>query len=374
MAVIRRVEAFHHTSLIDPPRVAGSGPQRQFAHIVVRVTDSDGAAGYGECVPIPGAMSMLESLGRELLGVDPLAREHVIGRLRRWFSSSFPVSALSIAVDDLVARRLGVPIAALYGGPFRTRVQPYGASYGSVPGRTLETWIEEAAGLIARGFSAMKLRLGVLPATDECRALLELRARVPASLALMGDGNGGFNTTTAREMGRCAQEAGLLWFEEPLPMEGYVGYPELAADLEIPLAGGELSQSRPAAFELLARRGVDIIQPDPVICGGIGETIFIGALAKLFGRLCVPHSSGGAIGVAASLQALACMADQSLLGQNQLLYLEYPALIDPVQREIAPGLLEPTDGWIDVPTTPGLGIEIDGAAVERLATDRMVVE
>lgn len=284
------------------------------------------------------------------------------------------VSALSIALDDLAARRLGVSIATLYGGPFRAHVQAYGASYGSLPGRTLESWIDEAEALAARGFLAMKVRLGVLPVAEECNALEQLRARMPPSLALMGDGNGGFNATTARQMGRCAEELGLLWFEEPLPIEDYVGYPELAAALTIPLAGGELSQTRPATLELLSKGPVDIIQPDPVNCGGIGEVIFTGALARLFGRLCVPHTSGGAIGVAAGLQALACLPDQSLLGLNELQFLEYPALVDPIQRAIAPNLLEPKDGWVDVPTSPGLGIDIDGDAVERLASSRLMVE
>ena len=87
----------------------------------------------------------------------------------------------------------------------------------------------------------------------------------------------------------------------------------------------------------------------------------------------MPHTSGGAIGVAAGLQALACLPNQSLLGVNELLFLEYPALADPIQRAIAPNLLEPTDGWIELPTSPGLGIDIDGDAVERLATERITV-
>ncbi len=78
--------------------------------------------------------------------------------------------------------------------------------------------------------------------------------------------------------------------------------------------------------------------------------------------------------MAAALQALVCLPDQTVMGLNQLLYLEYPALIDPTQQAIAPELLAPTDGWIDVPTSPGLGIEIDDAALERLATERFAVK
>jgi D-galactarolactone cycloisomerase len=374
VSVIRRVEAFLHRSPLDSPRTHGSGITRALEHVVVRITDSEGAVGYGEGTAIPAALETLESFGRELLGTDPLAREAHLNPLRWWFNSAFALSALSIALDDLVARRLGVSIAALYGGPFRARVQPYAASYGAVAGDTLTAWIDEAEALIARGFVAMKLRLGVLPVGEECRALERFRARIPAPIALMGDGNGGFNATSARVMGGCAQELGLLWFEEPLPIEDYVGYPELAADLAIPLAGGEISFTRPATLELLRRGAVDIIQPDPVNCGGIGEVLFKAGLARLHGRLCIPHTSGGAIGVAAGLQALACLPDQSLLGANELLYLEYPAIDDPLQRQIAPNLLAPTDGWISVPTTLGLGIEIDGEAVERLAAAKVVVE
>jgi L-alanine-DL-glutamate epimerase-like enolase superfamily enzyme len=138
MSTIRRVEAFRHSSPVEPPLMSGSGPTRALSFIVVRVTDSDGGVGYGEGTAVPATMSMIEALGRDLIGLDPLAREHNLNRLRWRFNSMFAASALSIALDDLVARRLGVSIAALYGGPFRTRVQPYAASYGSLAGKTLE--------------------------------------------------------------------------------------------------------------------------------------------------------------------------------------------------------------------------------------------
>jgi D-galactarolactone cycloisomerase len=373
MSRIERVEAFLHRAPIDPPLVAGSGPQEMFEHIVVRITDSDGGVGYGECDATAGAMAILETLAHDLLGLDPLKRGRHLADLRRRNVSGFQISGISIALDDLVARSLRVPISALHGGPVRDRVRAYAASYGSLPGRTLESWLAEAAEVVARGFAALKLRLGVLPTPEECDALAELRERIPASLALMADGNGGFDPTTAREMGRCAEALGLLWFEEPLPPQGYRGYTELAADLDVWLAGGELSDSPDAAFELMARRAVDVVQPDPVICGGIGETIFIAGVARLMGLMCVPHTSGGAIGVAAGLQALACIPDAPSSAQHVPIYLEYPSLTNPVQAAIAPGRPVPIEGWVEVPPTPGLGIEIDAAAVEDLAVTRFSV-
>ena len=156
-------------------------------------------------------------------------------------------------------------------------------------------------------------------------------------------------------------------------MEGYVGYAALAAELTIPLSGGELTETRPQALALLSTGAIDIIQPEPVTCGGIGEALFIASLARLHGRLCIPHTDGSQIGVAAGLQAIACLPDQTLSNRNELLYLEYPALEDPVQLAIVQAPIVPVDGWVTVPTSAGLGIEIDDAALERLAVEHFTV-
>src|SRR4051794_25515881 len=214
MSRIERVEGFTLTSPIDPPRAFSAGVQTSFNHIVVRITDSDGVRGYGECVPIPGANGALEALGQALLGEDPMYRERHVGRMQRWWSNAFAVSAISIALDDLVARRLGIPVHQLYGGAYRDRVRPYAASYGSIVGRQGESWIEEANALYERGFRAMKLRLGAEPAGVEAANAEALRTQIPPDMDLLGDGNGGFGPTNAREMGHALEELGFVWFEE----------------------------------------------------------------------------------------------------------------------------------------------------------------
>jgi D-galactarolactone cycloisomerase len=243
-----------------------------------------------------------------------------------------------------------------------------------VPGRQLESWQDEAASLYDRGFRAMKLRLGTEEAPLEAANAESLRSAVPDDLELMGDGNGGFGPTNARSMGRALDELGFVWFEEPMPpLEGYAGYPELAAELEIPLAGGELTQSRREAVALLSAHAVDIVQPDPTTCGGIGETLFIAALASQYRILSVPHTSGGQIGVAAGVQAMACLPDQTVANRNTLLYLEYPALELAAELAIVVSPLVPVDGLVPVPGGPGLGIDIDDAALERIAVERFTI-
>ena len=110
--------------------------------------------------------------------------------------------------------------------------------------------------------------------------------------------------------GAILDRLGFVWFEEPVHQRGgYQGYDRLAAALDIALAGGEILDNRAAAIELLARGGVDIVQPEPVICGGIAETLWIAELAAVHSIPAMPHTSNNAIGIAAAAQILACLPD-----------------------------------------------------------------
>ena len=242
-----------------------------------------------------------------------------------WLSSehTWAASALNIAIDDLRGRQLGVPVHQLYGGAVRDRVRAYGASTGYIEGRDPEeTWPEETASHAERGFTATKYRVGKHAVKREVPILERIRADHP-TMALMADGNGAYTIAQSIEMGRALGALDFVWLEEPLPQRGgYMSYEKVAAALDISLAGGEITQSRHAALELIARGGVDIIQPEPVIIGGIGESIFVGELARLHNIGCVPHTSGSIIGIAAALHAIATIPDQSTAPSTDTPFLE----------------------------------------------------
>jgi len=360
--IIEQLEVFVVHFEVVPLRAVSIAPIPTHDFCYVKLTDSDGHIGWGETYLIPGIAAVLRDLAEVVLGRD--AREARALQRDVWLTSehTWAASALNIAIDDLRGHELGVPVHALYGGAVRDRVRAYGASTGYIEGRDPEeTWPEEAASHAERGFTATKYRVGKYAVKREAPILERIRADHP-TMALMADGNGAYTIAQSIEMGRALGALDFVWLEEPMPQRGgYASYEKVAAALDISLAGGEISPSRHAALELIARGGVDIIQPEPVIIGGIAETIFVGELARLHNIGCVPHTSGSIIGIAAALHAIATIPDQSTAPCTDTPFLEVGTDPNPWRDELPIGnpLALDADGYVAIPTGPGLGIEID---------------
>jgi D-galactarolactone cycloisomerase len=209
------------------------------------------------------------------------------------------------------------------------------------------------------------MRIGRYPPREELPLVAAVREALSADVRLMVDAWGSYSLTTAIRVGRELERIGLDWYEEPLPQHGYHGYEVLADALDIAVAGGEMLQ-HPAAFaELFDRRAVDIVQPDISLCGGIGDFLFVARLAALKGIRTMPHSWNGPVVEAASLHAASLLPDPTLLPGSEAPLLEH----DTTENRFVAGLLrepfELVDGAYAVPTAPGLGIELDEAALER---------
>ena len=359
---IEQVEVFVVQFQVEPLRAVSIAPIPTHDFCYVKLTDADGISGWGETYLIPGIASVIRDLAEVVLGREARSAR----KLHRdvWLSSehTWAASALNIAIDDLRGRQLGIPVHQLYGGAVRDRVRAYGASTGYIEGRDPEeTWPEETAAHAERGFTATKYRVGKYAVKREAPILERIRADHP-TMALMADGNGAYTIAQSIEMGRVLGALDFVWLEEPLPQRGgYMSYEKVAAALDISLAGGEITQSRHAALELIARGGVDIFQPEPVIIGGIGETIFTAELARLHNIGCVPHTSGSIIGIAAALHAIATIPDQSTAPSTDTPFLEVGTDPNPWRDGLPIGspLALDADGCVAIPTGPGLGVEID---------------
>ena len=108
-----------------------------------------------------------------------------------------------------------------------------------------------------------------------------------------------------------------------------------------------------------AVRAFDVIQPDPCICGGIGELVFIAELARLRGVACIPHTCNGAVALAATLQGLAVLPDSTYGRATQAPMLEYDWGENPIRTELLTEPIRFDRGWAVVPTAPGLGVTVD---------------
>jgi D-galactarolactone cycloisomerase len=229
---------------------------------------------------------------------------------------------------------------------------------------------EDAARLVADGFRALKVRLGGESLEVDIEAAVNLRDAVGPDVRLMVDGNGGYTLGPAIRMGRELDRLGYYFFEEPLPQAGYAGYPELTAALEIPIAAGEVLNSRAEAQQLVERRAMRIIQPDVSLCGGISEGLFIAELARLSGIQCIPHCWGGALVTAATLQLLSLLPDPTVSRTPDPPMIELGVYENPFRDELVAQPPRQEDGFVKVPTGPGLGVNVIREVIERFAADQ----
>lgn len=362
--MIVRTEVLVLSHQLSRLRLFGTGSNVTRDSVVVRLEDGDGHVGWGETYLVPGAAQAARSMTDGLVGCDADAAAMELAAtpgLHRW-----ALGAVSMALDDVRARRRGVPVSVLYGDRARDRVRAYASSRGYLEGATPEAaWSEEAALVWDAGFRAMKLRIGRYDLAEEIAAIERVVAAGPAML-WMADGNGGYDLDESRRLGQALEGLGFRWLEEPLPTNDYAAYAPLARQLDIPLAGGEILESARDADPLLRGGSFDLVQPDVSICGGIGGALEIARSAADAGSFAIPHACSGAIALAATLQVLAVLPVPAGAPPWAEPILEHDVGENPIRTDLLASPLGLDDGWMAIPDGPGLGVDIDEEALRRL--------
>jgi D-galactarolactone cycloisomerase len=294
--------------------------------------------------------------------------QDLYNRLRDHGQKGLPIEALSavdIALWDIRGKVLQQPVHVLMGGPLRTEVQAYATGLYRREDPDHERYLrEEAAGYAAEGFGAMKLKIG-FGVEHDIAMTRALRAEIGDGIALMVDANHAWDATAAIRYGRGVEELSITWFEEPVPPEDLCGYREVRRALSIPVAGGEAEFTRFGFRPLLVDRAVDVLQPDICAAGGLSESLKIAHMANAFGMRCNPHVWGTGVAQAAALQLLAVLPDNppGLFPEQPL--LEFDLSEHPIRQAVLAEPIRHRAGRVAIPTGPGLGIEIDRAALER---------
>ena len=312
---IKDVRAHVLEAELDEPFSWSLGWTRTRTALLVEIEADGGTVGWGESYgPARPNAAVVEAMKPMLIGADALASEALWERLYAAFrdhgQKGLPVQALSgidIALWDLKGKHFGVPVHRLMGGPMRTEVQAYATGlYRREAGDPRDYLAEEAAGYVAEGFAAMKLKVGFGVAEDAAVAEA-VRAAIGRDVALMIDANHAYDATRAIRLGRQLADLDIGWFEEPVPPEDLAGYVEVRARQPIPVAGGECEFTRFGFRELLVRRAVDVVQPDTCAAGGLSECLKIAAIANAHGVRYAPHVWGTGVALAAALQLLAVL-------------------------------------------------------------------
>ena len=211
----------------------------------------------------------------------------------------------------------------------------------------------------------MKVKLGYGVEDDIACMQAICRAIEGRDITLMVDTNHAYGRAEALRLGRALADCKLRWYEEPVVPEDLRGYVEMREKLTMPIAGGENEHTMYGYRELFAAGAVDIAQPDLGSCGGITAARHIIALAQSHGVAVNPHVWGSAIAQAASLQVIAALpvAHHSLFAQEPV--FEYDRSSHPFRQHLITEPILQQSGWVTIPDGPGLGVEIDRAALEK---------
>lgn len=337
--------------------------------LLIKISTDSGLVGWGETADVGGTHGIIEEhLIPKLLGKNPLEHRKLWRAL--WgdnFGDGRAVAGVDLALHDVRGKALGQSVAELYGGQVRDKVMAYAAAMNYTDGvRPEDQFPAEAAGLAKRGFLAMKIRTGRFENKRDLAVLTKIRETVGPDIKLLTDGNGAFTLPQAVKFGKELEKLDFYCFEEPLPQgPNYAGYDVLTQSLDIAISGGEVLDSRSTARDHIVKRSFDIIQPDVTLCGGIAEVLFISEMARLFSIQSVPHCWGGALAIAGTLQVLSLLPPFTPGFTSDAAMLEFDTFENPFRTEIVTKPFQFEEGYVTVPTGPGLGIEIDEDVVKK---------
>ena len=343
--------------------------------LVVEICTDAGITGWGDCYgPAAVCKAIVDTLLKpSIIGKDPfdveVIWEALYNKVKDYGVTGMTISGISgvdIALWDIIGKACKQPVHKLLGGAFRTRVEAYATGlYFKNMERLNEEAVEEARGYAEQGFRAIKMKIGLGSLKKDIERVAAVRQAIGPERLLMVDANHCFNVPQAIAIGRELERLDVHWFEEPVSPEDLDGYAELRGRLDIAIAGGENEFTKFGFREILAKRAMDIIQPDVCAAGGLTECKKIAALAQAHAVQCVPHAWGTAIGLAATIHYLASLPDTPPCLVPMPPMLEYEQTFNPFRDELSLTKIAQQKGWVDVPTGPGLGIEIDRKVLDR---------
>ena len=274
------------------------------------------------------------------------------------------LSGIEQALWDIVGKKLGVPVYDLLGGACRSRIRVYANGwYGGA--KTPDEYAEKAVETISLGFTALKFdpfpgrwRLFVDKEVER-RAVANVRAvreAVGPDVDLLIEVHRRLSPMHATRVSHMLEPFAPYWYEEPVPAENIPALAEVRRDTRIPVVTGEALYGKAAFREVFEQRAADIINPDVCNCGGILELVEIGAMAEPYYVAVSPHNyNSTTIGLAATLQVAALMPN--------FIITEYFLNFRETGNQIVETPFQVVDGTIELPTRPGLGLDLDEEAL-----------
>ncbi|RRD94948.1 mandelate racemase/muconate lactonizing enzyme family protein [Clostridiales bacterium COT073_COT-073] len=342
--------------------------------VIIKVITNNGYVGIGESdtspmvakaiIEAPESNLYCSGLKRLLIGENPLEIQKLWDKM--YWASNYvgrrgagihALSAVDIALWDIASQYYQVPIYMLLGGKYRDKIKAYGTF---IPADSPEENKIIARRLKDQGFTSLKFGGGILGDNlDIDEAIVKaVREELGNDFELEIDIATKWRTYGhAVTMFKRLEQYHLNWVEEPILADDYRGYEKLGEISSAQIAGGENLTTRYEFYDFITRAKPDIIQPDITRCGGISEMRKISDIAQMNGTKLVPHGFSTGILLAATVQFLASTENGDLL--------EYSQSKSPLYTKLVKNKLPLINGYVEVPDSIGLGIELDEKIIER---------
>ncbi len=343
----------------------------------VKVETDAGIHGWGEAYSqydrAPAVMAQLERLGPYMVGRSPFDIKHFTQfafddyAARRGSVELFcAISGIEQAMWDIVGKACKQPVYNLLGGKYREKIRVYanGWSYGM---KEPDDYARAAEKVVKMGFTAMKFdplpapwRTWV-PKEHERRAVRVVKAvrdAVGPDVDILIEQHRRLAPMHAIRLDKKLAEFDLYWMEESCQAEYPDELAQIRREIGVPVVIGEATYTKTGFRPLLEKRAADILNADVACCGGILELKEIAAMAESFLVAMSPHNYNS------TLVALASTVHASATMPNFIITEYFLPFVDFCDK-ISPNQLKPRNGYIDLPTTPGLGVDVDEEALKK---------
>ena len=351
-------------------------PGRGKNWLFVKVETDEGIYGWGEAYTQADRdktiQAHIHALARYLIGRSPFDIKQFtfmaytdFGNKRGSMELYCAISGIEQALWDIVGKAANQPVYNLLGGACRPAIRVYANGWGG--GGDRDKLAAQAQAVVARGFTALKFDPFPGPwrthidrqAEEEAVArVAAVREAVGPDVEILVEVHRRLAPVHAIRVAHMMEEFRPYWYEEPVSVRDLVGLTQAKQNIRLPVVTGEELYTKAEFQPIFAARAADIINPDVCNCGGILELREIAAMAEPAHVAVSPHNyNSTTMGLAATLHAAA--------GMPNFLITEYFVNFEEMGRQIAQTPFTVKESYIELPTTPGLGIDLDEEALAR---------
>jgi D-arabinonate dehydratase len=331
-----------------------------------QITAEGGITGLGVATisdPHSVAAIIENKLKPYLIGEDLFAYERAWDRMYkevyrdRMGAAIRAISAVDIAIWDAMGKALGLPVYKLLGG-HKDEVVVYASGGYYREGKGTEGLAEEVNEYVQKGYKHVKIRVGALSVREDVERVRAAREAAGPDIKIMLDANNAYAPYEAIRAGREFEKYDVFWFEDPVWPDNVTGSRIVAHALDVPIASGEHAFTRYDFQNLFSSEAIDIAMPDPTVVGGVTEFVKVIGMAAGQSIPVAPHSKQEVnihmVAAFANAFIVEFYERESDIRKEELLYDSY---------------LQPENGVIKLPSTPGFGRGLSEEAVEKYRID-----